>query len=76
MIYGLEILERGLAGQIAEKCFENGLVIELAGADDQVVKFLPALTIDEETLLRGIAIVDQSIASILQEKRDNLTGAM
>ncbi len=76
MIYGLEILERGLASQIAERCFENGLVIELAGADDQVVKFLPALTIDEETLLRGIAIVDQSIGAILQEKRDNLTGAM
>ncbi|MBU0680957.1 MAG: diaminobutyrate--2-oxoglutarate transaminase [Proteobacteria bacterium] len=76
MIYGLEILERGLASQIAERCFENGLIIELAGADDQVVKFLPALTIDEETLLRGIAIVDQAIAAILQEKRDNLTGAM
>ena len=76
MIYGLEIMERGLAGEISEKCFENGLVIELAGADDQVVKFLPALTIDEETLLRGISIVDQSIATILQEKRDNLIGEM
>ncbi len=76
MIYGLEIAERGLAGQISEKCFENGLVIELAGADDQVVKFLPALTIDEETLLRGISVVNQSIAEILQEKKDNLTGEM
>lgn len=76
MIYGLEIPERGLSSQIAEKCFENGLVIELAGADDQVIKFLPALTIDEETLLRGIAIVDQSINTILQEKNENLTGEM
>lgn len=76
MIYGLEIPERGLAGQISEKCFENGLVIELAGADDQVVKFLPALTIDEETLLRGISVVDKSIETILQEKRENLTGEM
>ncbi len=74
MIYGLEISEHGLSGQISEKCFKNGLVIELAGADDQVVKFLPALTIDEETLLRGIAIVDKSIGEILQEKRENLTG--
>ncbi|PLX48137.1 MAG: diaminobutyrate--2-oxoglutarate transaminase [Desulfobulbaceae bacterium] len=76
MIYGLEIPERGLASQISEKCFENGLVIELAGADDQVVKFLPALVIDEETLLKGIGIVDQSIAAILQEKKENLTGEM
>lgn len=76
MIYGLDIPERGLASQISEKCFENGLVIELAGADDQVVKFLPALTIDEETLLRGIGIVTQSIDLILQEKRENLKGEM
>lgn len=76
MIYGLEILERGLAAQISERCFENGLIIELAGADGQVVKFLPALTIDEETLLRGIAIVDQAIATLLQEKREKLTGEM
>jgi len=76
MIYGLEIPERGLAGQISEKCFENGLVIELAGADNQVIKFLPALTIDEGTLLRGIGIVDQSIGEILQEKKENLTGEM
>ena len=54
MIYGLELPERGLASQVSERCFENGLIIELAGSYDQVVKFLPALTIDEETLLRGI----------------------
>jgi len=76
MIYGLEIPERGLTSMIAEKCFENGLIIELAGADDQVIKFLPALTISEETLLRGIAVVDRSIDEILQEKRVNLTGEM
>lgn len=74
MIYGLEIPEHGLASKVSEKCFENGLVIELSGADDQVVKFLPALTIDEETLLRGIAIVDKSIETILKEKKEKLTG--
>lgn len=76
MIYGIEISERGLPGQIAEKCFENGLIIELAGADGQVVKFLPALTIDEVTLLKGIGIVEEAIAAILAEKAVNLTGEM
>ncbi len=73
MIWGLELPERGLASQVSETCFENGLVIELAGADDQVVKFLPALTIDEETLLKGIGIVDRAIAAILAAKREKLT---
>lgn len=74
MIYGLEIPERGFASQVAETCFENGLVIELAGADDQVMKFLPALTIDEETLLRGIGIVERSIGQVLEQKLEKMTG--
>jgi diaminobutyrate-2-oxoglutarate transaminase len=52
------------------------LIIELAGADDQVVKFLPPLIIDEETLLKGISIVEQSIGELLEEKKEKLTGAM
>ena len=76
MIFGLEIPERGLSSQISERCFENGLIIELAGADDQVLKFLPALTIDEQTLLKGIGIISQSIGEILKEKHENLKGGL
>ncbi|MFZ2634045.1 MAG: diaminobutyrate--2-oxoglutarate transaminase [Desulfosalsimonadaceae bacterium] len=76
LIYGLEIPERGFCSQISGRCFENGLIIELAGADDQVVKFLPPLIIDEETLLKGISIVEQSIGELLEEKKEKLTGAM
>lgn len=73
MIWGLEIPERGLASQITERCFEKGLVIELAGADDQVIKFLPPLIIDEKSLLEGLAIVEQAIEEILEEKKAVLT---
>lgn len=75
MIFGLEIPERGFCSQVSEKAFENGLIIELAGADDQVVKFLPPLITDEETLLKGIAIVEQSIGELVAEKKDRLTEA-
>jgi len=76
MIFGLEIPELGFCSQISERCFENGLIIELAGADDQVVKFLPPLVIDEETLLKGLAIIDQSIGELIEEKKEKLTGEM
>lgn len=76
MIFGLELPERGLASQVSEKCFEHGLIIELCGAEDQVIKFLPALTIDEETLIRGIGIVEQSLSEILAEKQEKLTEAI
>lgn len=46
-----------LAGQVSAKAFEQGLVIETSGAKDEVLKFLPALTITDEELLRGLEIV-------------------
>ena len=76
MIYGLEIPELGYCSEVSERCFENGLIIELAGADDQVLKFLPPLIIDEETLLKGLSIMDQSIGEIVEEKKEKLTGEM
>lgn len=76
MIWGLELPERGMAGQISERCFEKGLVIELSGADDQVVKFLPPLIIDEETLLKGISIVDEALDEIVEERLEHLTMEM
>ena len=68
MIFGFEINEPGFASQISELCFEKGLVIELAGSDNQVVKFLPPLITDEETLRRGLKIVDEAIGEIVDDK--------
>ena len=73
LIYGLEIKELGLTAQICERCFEKGLIIELAGADDQVVKFLPPLIIDDKMLLKGLEIVDQSIGEILEERQNRMS---
>jgi diaminobutyrate-2-oxoglutarate transaminase len=63
LIYGLEIPADGLAKMVSKHAFEKGLVIELSGARNQVVKFLPPLTIDEETLHEGINIVNEAIAN-------------
>jgi diaminobutyrate-2-oxoglutarate transaminase len=76
MIFGLELPDLGMAGQVSERCFEKGLIIELSGADNQVVKFLPPLTIDEETLIRGISIVEEAVDEIMDEKLEKLTMEM
>jgi diaminobutyrate-2-oxoglutarate transaminase len=41
--------------------FEHGVVIETAGAYSEVVKFLPPLTTDDETLLAGVDVVEAAI---------------
>ncbi|BDZ54119.1 diaminobutyrate--2-oxoglutarate transaminase [Agromyces marinus] len=57
--------DRTLAGRVSKAAFERGLVIETSGAHDEVLKFLPALTITEDELRRGLAIVRESLAAVL-----------
>ncbi|MEO8817501.1 MAG: diaminobutyrate--2-oxoglutarate transaminase [Paralcaligenes sp.] len=54
-----------LAGQIAKRAFEHGVVIETSGANDEVLKVLPALTIEDEQLERGLEVIERSTAEIL-----------
>lgn len=56
-----------LAAQIASRAFEKGLVIETSGAQDEVVKLLPALTIEAEHLKKGLHILEQSVAEIMAQ---------
>jgi diaminobutyrate-2-oxoglutarate transaminase len=65
MIQGLVSGNPELAGKIAAQAFSNGLIIETSGANDEVLKLLPALTIDEEQLRAGLEILEHSIIDIL-----------
>ncbi|HUH86702.1 MAG TPA: diaminobutyrate--2-oxoglutarate transaminase [Pusillimonas sp.] len=57
-----------MANQFARKAFEQGLVIETSGANDEVLKLLPALTIPEDELKKGLEIIERSVAHVLHEK--------
>lgn len=72
LIYGLELEGQGLAKAVAREAFRRGLVIEVAGADDQVLKFLPPLTIEHDVLREGLAIIEQSIEAICYGTRGQL----
>ena len=60
--------DESLSKQIVRECFENGLILERAGRENSVVKIMPPLTIDEETLLKGLNILNNSIKKILTQK--------
>jgi diaminobutyrate-2-oxoglutarate transaminase len=74
MVWGLDIDRPGFSSEISAEAFANNLVIELAGADDNVVKFLPSLVIEEETLRQGLAIIDKVIGDLLAQKQAAKTG--
>ncbi|ABX13241.1 diaminobutyrate--2-oxoglutarate transaminase [Nitrosopumilus maritimus] len=67
MVYGIDCILEDLASEIKQKCFENGLILETCGPDDQVVKLLPPLTISESNLTKGLDILEKSIKEVMQE---------
>ncbi|WP_028002474.1 diaminobutyrate--2-oxoglutarate transaminase [Sinorhizobium arboris] len=61
MMLGLDCGTSKLAEMIIRKAFEDGLLVERCGAEDQVIKLLPPLTIDGRTLQRGLDILQKSV---------------
>lgn len=54
----------GLATKVCSAAFDRGLIMETSGAKDEVIKIMPALTIDEAGLQEGLNILQNSIEDI------------
>lgn len=61
LMLGLKFANEKLVSNIRERCFEHGLILETCGPNDEVLKFLPPLTIQLDELNEGLEIVAQSI---------------
>jgi len=68
MIQGLKIPSLGFCSEVTEEAFANGLLIELAGANDNILKLLPPLTTENELLNEGLEIIDNSINTVLENR--------
>ena len=51
------------AAEISRRSFDNGLIVETAGAEGQVVKLIPPLTIEDSELAEGLEILSNSVAA-------------
>jgi diaminobutyrate-2-oxoglutarate transaminase len=65
LIQGLVCEPPELAQQVCSLAFAQGLIAETSGAESQVVKLLPPLTITDADLESGLRILDQAIAKAL-----------
>jgi diaminobutyrate-2-oxoglutarate transaminase len=68
-VFGLAVSPAEQAKKIAKECFKNKLILELAGANNQVVKFLAPLTITDEVLSEGLDILEKSISNVLKDSQ-------
>ena len=64
MIQGLDFADPEMAGKISSMAFEKGLIIETAGAKDQVLKLLPPLVISKSALESGMDIIEDCIGEL------------
>ena len=67
LIWGIDFIgiDAKKALDCCHECFNRGLVIELAGRHDSVLKIMPALTIEDDTLLEGLSIIKESVKAVL-----------
>ncbi len=67
LLQGIAWERPGVSARIAETAFRDGLVLETCGADDEVLKVAPPLTIDEAGLDEGLDILERVVRSVLVE---------
>lgn len=69
MALGFDCQIAKLAEAAARMAFERGLIVERCGPADQVIKLLPALTIDFDTLNEGLDILEECLVETLKHTR-------
>ncbi|MCE5291027.1 MAG: diaminobutyrate--2-oxoglutarate transaminase [Nocardiaceae bacterium] len=64
-VQGLAFETPAHAARVCQLAFENGLLVETSGPDDEVVKLLPPLTIFEDELVLGLSILSDAISEVV-----------
>jgi diaminobutyrate-2-oxoglutarate transaminase len=64
MAHGLAFEHGGLAGKVASKTFECGVLMETCGEAGEAVKLLPPLTVSDSELNRGLALLADAVRAV------------
>ncbi len=65
MMQGIHVGSGELADKIGRECFRRGLIVEMSGPYDEVVKILAPLTTPVILLERGFGIIEKAAVSVL-----------
>lgn len=59
--------DAGISNRVSHAAFERGLIVETSGAYDEVLKLMPPLIIDDETLEKGLGIIREAVDAVMAE---------
>ena len=67
-IWGIDFnkIAPALAMECVHTAFDNGLICEVAGRNDGVLKIMPALTISDDILKEGLEIIKETISQVIK----------
>ena len=68
MMWGVDCEKLGgdaFSRAVIQACVRRNLIIERAGRDSCVVKMMPTLVIDDQTLMQGLNIVKEAFIEVL-----------
>jgi diaminobutyrate-2-oxoglutarate transaminase len=63
---GLSFSQPELASKTCAAAFERGLLMETAGPSDEVMKIMPPLTITDDELDEGLAVVSEAVRDVTE----------
>ncbi|MGN1306708.1 MAG: diaminobutyrate--2-oxoglutarate transaminase, partial [Faecousia sp.] len=69
LLWGIDFagIDTKLAIEAVHEAFDRGLICEVAGRGDGVLKLMPPLTIEEDTLLEGLSIAKAAVEAVLKK---------
>jgi len=67
LIQGIAFRDQELAGRMSKEAFERGVIIECAGANDEVLKLLPPLVIPQPALARGMDVLEECLEVVAKQ---------
>jgi len=68
LIWGIDFsaFDGDMTKPLVGACFRNGLIAERVGRDNNVLKLMPPLVIEDDVLMRGLQILKASVQEILK----------
>lgn len=65
MMQGIDVGSGELASAITSAAFTRGIIIETSGPHDEVVKVLAPLTIEDDVLAQGLALLEDAFREVM-----------
>lgn len=65
MLAGIEFEDDQLARQVQRECFDAGMIIETCGPNDSVLKIMPPLNCNQESIIKGVSLLNHAVGEVI-----------